>query len=143
MKAVIQPRKFTFPKNSKLCKIFNNNTIKMSYGCLPNMKNIINSHNRKILKVNNLSNSDCNCRNNTKCPFSRYCFEKGIYTATIYWSKGDKVYKRSTGVSFKSRFNLHNYSLNSDKGIQTKLSQFHKANRNGIHINFFTKFTQN
>ena len=103
----------------------------MSYSYLPNIKNIINSHNKQNLNVNNLSNRDCNCRNNTKCPFNRYCFEKGIYKATIYCPKGGKEFVRSTGVSFNSIFNLHNYSLNSDKGIQTKLSQFHKA-RKGI-----------
>ena len=39
-----------FSKSNRLCKIFNRNTVKLSYSCLPNIKNIINSHNRKILK---------------------------------------------------------------------------------------------
>ena len=99
------------------------------------MKNIMNSLNRKILKVKNLSTRDCNCRNNTKCPFNRYCFEKGIYKATIYCPKAGKEYVGSTGVSFQSRFNQLKYSLNSDKGIQTTLSKFSKANRNGIFTN--------
>ena len=103
----------------------------MSYSYLPNIKNIINSHNKQNLKVKNLSNRDYNCRNNTKCPFNRYCFEKGIYKATIYCPKAGKEYVGSTGVSFQSRFNQLKYSLNSNKAIQTKLSQFHKA-RKGI-----------
>ena len=37
-----------------------------------------------------------------------------------------------TGVSFKSRFNQHKYSLNSDKGNQIRLSKFYKTNNNGI-----------
>ena len=36
-----------FPKSNKLHKIFNKNTIKISYSCLPNMRNIINAHNKK------------------------------------------------------------------------------------------------
>ena len=94
-----------FLKNSKLSKIFDQNTIKMSYSCLLNMKNIINSYNWKILKVKNLSTKDCNCKNKTKCPFNGYCLEKGIYKATIYCPRGNKEYLRSAGVSFKSTFN--------------------------------------
>ena len=56
------------------------------------MKNIMNSLNRKILKVKNLSTRDCNCRSKTNSSFNRYCFEKGIYKATIYCPKGDKKY---------------------------------------------------
>ena len=50
----------------------------MSYSCLPNMKKVINLHNRNIVKVNNLSIRDSNCRNKTKFPFNGYCLEKGI-----------------------------------------------------------------
>ena len=91
------------------------------------MKNIINSLNRKILQVKNLSTTDCNYRNKTNCPFNKYCVEKGSYKATKYSLKGNKEFVRSTGISFKSTFNQHKYSLNSDKGIQTKLSKFNKA----------------
>ena len=38
----------------------------------------------------------------------------------------------STGVSCKSRFSQHKYRLNTDKGIQTTLSKFNKANRDDI-----------
>ena len=88
------------------------------------MKNIINLLNKRILKVENLCTKDCNCRNKTKNPINRYCVEKGIYKATKYSLKGNKEFVRSTGISFKSRFNQHQYSLNSDKGIQTTQSKF-------------------
>ena len=39
--------KFYFSKNCNLNKFFNKNTIKLSYSCLPNMKSIINAHNKK------------------------------------------------------------------------------------------------
>ena len=37
-----------FPKNHKLSKIFNKNTLKLSYSCMPNIKSVINAHNRKV-----------------------------------------------------------------------------------------------
>ena len=39
-----------FPKNNKFHRIFNKNTIKISYSCLPNMRNVINSHNKKYIR---------------------------------------------------------------------------------------------
>ena len=38
-----------FPKDLKLRKIFNQNTIKISYTCMNNTKQIIDSHNKCIL----------------------------------------------------------------------------------------------
>ena len=38
-----------FPQHHKLHKLFNRNNVKISYSCLPNIKSIINRHNRKIL----------------------------------------------------------------------------------------------
>ena len=45
--------KMHFPTDSKLSKIFNNSIVKLSYTCLPNMKNFVNAHNHKIFnKIN-------------------------------------------------------------------------------------------
>ena len=38
-----------FPKDHIYHKIVNKNTIKLSYSCLPNIENIIKSHNRSIV----------------------------------------------------------------------------------------------
>ena len=40
-----------FNKDHPLNKIFNKNTINLSYSCMPNIKTIINRHNKKILKT--------------------------------------------------------------------------------------------
>ena len=37
------------PRNHKLYKLFNKNNVKVSYSCMPNIKNIINTHNKKII----------------------------------------------------------------------------------------------
>ena len=36
-----------FPKHHKLHKIFNKNTLKISYSCMPNVKSNVNKHNKK------------------------------------------------------------------------------------------------
>ena len=40
-----------FPKDNKLHKIFNRNNVKISYSCMDNMTNIINTHNKLVLKT--------------------------------------------------------------------------------------------
>ena len=39
-----------FPRDHKLRKIFNRNTIKISYSCMANTKQTIDNHNKRILK---------------------------------------------------------------------------------------------
>ena len=56
-----------FPKSNPLAKVFNKNTIKISYSCTRNMKSITSSHNRRILTPKN-EQVGCNCRIRT---FSR------------------------------------------------------------------------
>ena len=38
------------PPNHKFVKIFNKNTIKLSYSCMPNIRSKINGHNKKVLQ---------------------------------------------------------------------------------------------
>ena len=40
-----------FPPGHKLYKIFNKNTLKLSYSCMPNLKAKIDGHNKKILET--------------------------------------------------------------------------------------------
>ena len=39
-----------FPSHHKLRPIFNRNSIKVSYSCMPNVKSIISGHNKKVLE---------------------------------------------------------------------------------------------
>ena len=41
-----------FPAEHQLHNLLNRNTVKISYRCMPNMKNIINNHNNMIIKNN-------------------------------------------------------------------------------------------
>ena len=52
------------PKSSVLHKIFNRNSVKVSYSCIPNAKNNISNHNRRVLnnKMTSINKKTCNCR---------------------------------------------------------------------------------
>ena len=59
-----------FPKNKRLSKIFNRNTIKVSYSCLPNAKQTISNNNHRLLQLQRMKESTqdsklCNCRQKT------------------------------------------------------------------------------
>ena len=58
-----------FHKRYRYKKILNTNTIKLSYWCIVNVKNLIKQHNSKIIKNGtNTKKKDCNCRNKDNCP---------------------------------------------------------------------------
>ena len=76
-KTFIKLVKKHFPKDHKLSKIFNTNTLKLSYSCLKNMLSIIKQHNTKILSnSNSIQNRLCNCRNRNDCPLNGNCLKK-------------------------------------------------------------------
>ena len=50
-----------FPRQHKLYKIFNKNTVKVSYSCTKNIKSIIKNHNKSVLHQNRP------CPNEKKC----------------------------------------------------------------------------
>ena len=82
-----------FPKDHKLRKIFNRNTIKISYSCMNNTKQIIDIHNKRILNLsehidetadNTIDNKSCNCRQKNTCPLNGNCLQSSvIYQATV------------------------------------------------------------
>ena len=74
--------KKNFPKSNSFSKIFNKNTIKISYSCTRNMKSIISSHNKQILTPKN-KQVGCNCRIKNSCPLDNKCLTSQlIYQAT-------------------------------------------------------------
>ena len=73
-----------FPKDHSLRKIFNRNTINISYSCTNNTKQIIDNHNKHILhssyssytkdnKDGTRTNKTCNCRQKINCPLNGNC----------------------------------------------------------------------
>ena len=54
-----------FPAGHKLHKIFNRNTVKVSYSCMNNVRSIITSYNTRIIRKSQTqvtSVDNCNCR---------------------------------------------------------------------------------
>ena len=97
-----------FPKGHKLNKIFNKNTLKVSYSCMRSMSSILTSHNKKILAENE-KQYECNCRNKDECPLENKCLTpRVIYEAdVITLNTSRKFYIGLSDTPFKERYNNH------------------------------------
>ena len=117
-----------FTKKHPLHQIFNKNTLKISYSCMPNMKQIIQKHNRSQLqqRENNSNSRMCNCRNPDSCPLNGECLKKCIiYQATVSTNQKVETYVGLTENTFKIRFTNHKASMeHSGKRSSTELSKY-------------------
>ena len=119
-----------FPRNSKFHKIFNRNTLKVSYGCMPNIGGIISSHNKKILGENKqLERGSCNCqrRYKGKCPLNGECLSGNVmYEAKVNSSERNYPEKTYIGITepiFIGRLGNHERDFNNEEYINsTELS---------------------
>ena len=98
-------------------KLFNKDTVKISYSCKWNIKTIINSHNSKILfPKKSTEQRTCNCWNKGTCPLEQKCLTTNIvYKAkgtSSNWNDQEKVYFGSCETTFKKRFSNHKKSFN-------------------------------
>ena len=77
-----------FPKTNKLHKIINRNTIKVSYSCLPNVKQMITNHNKHrdtATREETPKNVKLyNCREKASCPLNGKCLEKNKESIKLY-----------------------------------------------------------
>ena len=96
-----------FPKSSKLYRIFNQNTVKVSYSCMPNIGTVIKCHKAHVCETRNKNVKgfkSCNCRKPDQCPLNSECLTSGIiYKATVTTndSSAPKIYIGSTETTFK------------------------------------------
>jgi hypothetical protein len=116
-----------FPPGHKLQKMFNNNTVKISYSCMKIIKSIITSHNSQIIKKETKETSrTCNCRTKDSCPLGGKCLASAIvYKATVISPGSDtKSYVGLSGGEFKLRYNNHTKSFRHEKyEKETELSK--------------------
>ena len=120
-----------FDENHPYKKIFNRNTIKLSYSSTTNFKSKIIAHNNKILNKNNKNDKNstedklCNCRKEP-CPLNNQCLTSNlIYRAVITTDKTTKHYVGSTGNTFKERYRNHKSSFNNtNKRHTTELANY-------------------
>ena len=107
-----------FPVNHKLHKIFNRNSIKVSYSCMRNVKSIITSHNHKIFQSQrSISTKTCNCITKTACPLNNQCLLRNtVYQATVSSENPElkeKVYFGISETPFELRYANHLKSFNT------------------------------
>ena len=116
-----------FPTQNKLNKIFNKNTVKVSYSCMKNVGAIISSHNKNLLHPR-IDQSGCNCQNKSGCPLNSTCLTpKIIYLATITNNIDDekKFYIGISEPPFKVRWKNHCRDCNFLKyRTSTELSKY-------------------
>ena len=126
-----------FPKDHKLRKIFSRNTIKISYSCMNNTKQIIDNHNKRILisskrsidpTDNTVNNWSCNCRQTITCPLNGNCLQSSIiYQGTVKGNDNNatETYIGLTENDFKTRFRNHTSSFRHAKHRNsTELSKY-------------------
>ena len=83
---------------------------------MPNVKTIIDNHNKKIIKQNATQQDEttppCNCRNKTSCPLDGECRTSNIiYKATVTTEDKTETYVGLTANEFKTRYRNHNRPL--------------------------------
>ena len=118
-----------FTRGHVLRPIFNRNTVKISYSCMPNIKNIVDAHNKKLLKRPNEAmqqEKTCNCRKKEECPLGNKCLTRSvIYQATVETDEERQTYIGMTDTEFKTRYRNHKQSFERDRYEgQTELSKF-------------------
>ena len=110
-----------FPPNNKYHKIFNSNTLKVSYSCMPNIGAVISSHNKKILgESKKLERGTCNCRRSRgNCPLNDECLTTNVlYEAEVSSTEPNYHIDPYVGITepeFKTRLNNHNKEFNNEQ----------------------------
>ena len=104
-----------FPPHQKLHKLFNRNNVKRSYSCLPNLKSIINAHNRKILYPSqNIARRTCNYINILQCLLQQKCLGNSI----LYQAKITPIGENS---EIKFYYGINHRNRKSDTELSNKL----------------------
>ena len=119
-----------FPKSHPLHRIFNRNTLKISYRCMSNVKTIISNQNKAV--INKSSNppaqtiNTCNCRDKGSCPLDRKCNVRNvIYQAEVTTSQSKQTYIGLCDTSFKSRYRNHTCFFRNERNRNsTELSKY-------------------
>ena len=98
---------------------------------MPNVKQIISSHNKNVLKKTEPQTTvtkTCNCRDHSKCPLDNKCLISGvIYQATVTRQDigTDETYIGLTENTFKARYSAHMSNFkNENTRYSTTLSEY-------------------
>ena len=67
-----------FPRTNRLYKIFSRNTVKVSYSCMENVRQITKNHNNYVNSKKTKSTPSCNCRKKDDCPMNGSCLINNV-----------------------------------------------------------------
>ena len=88
-----------FPPGHKLYKIFDKNTLKLSYSGMPNLKAKIDAHNKKILEnIPPPKTKLCNCLEKETCPMSIKESAKLLFKNVTQITKNLSIWKRTRTI---------------------------------------------
>ena len=112
-----------FPRHHKLHKVFNPNTMKLSYCCMKNISNIIKQHNATVLATSTTPKRLSNCRNKDTCHLNGCCLKQCfIYKAEVHVDNDYKIYYGAVEGDFKFRITATQTPL--EIGIKNILLNF-------------------
>ena len=117
-----------FPDNHVFHKISNRNTVKISYSCMPSLKQKMDGRNKSTLQKTTTPPilKECNCRRPADCPMAGNCLKSSVvYHATVTTedSKLAQTYVGLTETSFKARFANHKSAFNDQSKRQHRAQQ--------------------
>ena len=121
-----------FPKSHRYHKLFNKNSVKLSYSCTPNVSMLIKKFNRKKLakaheqaEISVPGQLKCNCRNKQTCPLDGNCLIQSlVYEAELSTPQDRFHYIGLTEGTFKDRWYKHKTSFNRERyTYSTELSK--------------------
>ena len=125
-----------FPSSNKLSKIFNRNSVKISYSCMPNIGKIISGQNKQKLRGEK-EPPPCKC-SLFPCPVEGQCETSGvIYQCIVKETDSGKSesYVGLTANTFKDRFYKHRSSINNENYHKNTFSK-HIWSLKRRHVNF-------
>lgn len=87
---------------------------------MPNIKSVIDQHNRRTLNKYNKQpiehHKTCNCRKKEECPLNGKCLSENlIYKATVESKNKVETYVGLTANTFKTRYQNHKSSFNNER----------------------------
>ena len=122
-----------FPKGSVMSKVFNRNNSKLSYRTLPNMKQVLAKHNKKVLAASNpkVEEKTWDCpkanREAGTCSLQGQCLAKNtIYQATVVETKPSgeeevETYVGCCATEWKPKYINHNKSYKGETILSTHI----------------------
>ena len=114
-----------FTEDHPYCKVFNKKTLKVFYSCMPNMKQLIMAHNRKMLDTQDKERRISDCRKLDFPVNESFLMENIIYWASYTTEIQTKFYVCSTRLTLQNRYTKHKYSFRHEKHSNaTTLSQY-------------------